>query len=100
MVLYILKGKEYMKKKLNLGKLFIALFMVYSCYTLVNQQFTIQNIKVQSEDQKQQFLKLKEKNQKLQDDVKMSKTDMYIEKLARERLELVKKGEIPVINNK
>jgi len=30
----------------------------------------------------------------------MSKTDMYIEELARERLELIKKGEIPVINNK
>ena len=100
MVLYRLKGKEYMKKKLKLGRLFIALFMVYYCYTLVNQQFTIQNIKVQSENEKQQFLKLKEKNQKLQDEVKMSKTDMYIEELARERLELIKKGEIPVINNK
>lgn len=89
-----------MKKKLNLGRLFIALFIVYSCYTLITQQLTIHNIKVQSENEKQQFLKLKEKNQKLQDEVKMSKTDMYIEKLARERLELIKKGEIPVINNK
>lgn len=89
-----------MKKKLNLGRLFIALFMIFSCYTLIDQQFTINNIKVQSENKKQQFLKLKEKNQKLQDEVKMSKTDMYIEKLARERLELIKKGEIPVINNK
>ena len=89
-----------MKKKLNLGRLFIVLFMVFSCYTLIAQQFTIYNIEVQSENEKQQLLKLEEKNQKLQDEVKMSKTDMYIEKLARERLELIKKGEIPVINNK
>jgi cell division protein FtsB len=89
-----------MKKKLNLGRLFIALFMIYSCYALITQQLTINNIKAQSESEKQQFLKLKEKNQKLQDEVKMSKTDMYIEKLARERLELIKEGEIPVINNK
>ena len=89
-----------MKKKLNLGRLFIALFMIYSCYALITQQLIINNIKVQSENEKQLLLKLKEKNQKLQDEVKMSKTDMYIEKLARERLELVKIGEIPVINNK
>lgn len=100
MILYLLKGKEYMKKKLNLGKLFIALFIVYSCYTLINQQRTIAKIKVETENEKQQFLKLKEKNLRLQDEVKMSKTDMYIERLARERLELIKKGEIPVINNK
>ncbi|MCS4481924.1 septum formation initiator family protein [Clostridium botulinum] len=41
----------------------------------------------------------KRKNQKLQDEVKLSKSKDYIEKLARERLRLIKKGETPVINN-
>jgi len=89
-----------MKKKLNLGRLFIVLFLIYSCYALITQQIAINNIKIQSGNQEQQFLKLKEKNQKLQDEVKMSKTDAYFVKLARERLELIKKGEIPVINSK
>jgi cell division protein FtsB len=40
-----------------------------------------------------------EKNQKLKDEVKMSKTDSYIEKLARERLGLLKPGETPVIDS-
>ena len=30
----------------------------------------------------------------------MSKSDMYIEKLARERLGLIKQGETPVIDSK
>ena len=44
--------------------------------------------------------KIKETNKKLQDEVKMSSSDMYIEKLARERLGLIKQGETPVIDNK
>lgn len=40
-----------------------------------------------------------DKNQKLKDEVKLSKSDSYIEKLARERLGLVKPGETPVIDS-
>lgn len=40
-----------------------------------------------------------EKNQILKDEVKMSKSDSYIEKLARERLGLIKPGETPVIDS-
>lgn len=39
------------------------------------------------------------KNQKLKDEVNMSKSDSYIEKLARERLGLIKPGETPVIDS-
>jgi cell division protein FtsB len=44
--------------------------------------------------------KSKEENQRLQDEVKVSKTDQYMEKLAREKLDLIKGGETPVINTK
>ena len=40
-----------------------------------------------------------DKNLKLKDEVKMSKSDSYIEKLARERLGLIKPGETPVIDS-
>ncbi len=43
--------------------------------------------------------KAQEENKKLQDEVQLSKTDKYIEKLAREKLGLIKEGETPVINN-
>jgi Septum formation initiator. len=42
---------------------------------------------------------VKEKNQQLQDEVNMSKTDDYMVKLARERLGLVKENETPVIHS-
>lgn len=42
----------------------------------------------------------KYKNQKLQEEVKMSNSNVYIEKLAREKLGLIKQGETPVIDNK
>lgn len=42
--------------------------------------------------------KLKEENIKLQDEIELSKTDKYIEKLAREKLGLIKDGETPVID--
>jgi cell division protein FtsB len=60
----------------------------------------MQKIKNQIADKKIEESKIKEKYQKLQDEVKMSKTDMYIEKLARERLGLIKQGETPVIDSK
>jgi cell division protein FtsB len=44
--------------------------------------------------------KIKETNKKLQDEVKMSSSDAYIEKLARERLGLIKQGETPVIDKR
>jgi len=42
---------------------------------------------------------VKTKNLELKDEVKMSKSDSYIEKLARERLGLIKEGETPVIDS-
>jgi cell division protein FtsB len=60
----------------------------------------MQNIKAEILQNKVEQQKVKEKNQKLQDEVKMSKTDMYIENLARERLGFIKQGETPVIDTK
>lgn len=48
---------------------------------------------------KQEEQTVKTKNLELKDEVKMSKSDSYIEKLARERLGLIKEGETPVIDS-
>ncbi|PRR81825.1 cell division protein FtsB [Clostridium luticellarii] len=58
------------------------------------------NIKEQIAERRTDEQRAKVKNQRLQDEVKMSVSDMYIEKLAREKLGLIKQGETPVINNK
>lgn len=83
------------------GKSIIFILLVsYVCYVFVSQQITMKNIKKETAEKKIEQQKVKEKNQKLQDEVKMSTSDMYIEKLARERLGLIKQGETPVIDTK
>jgi cell division protein FtsB len=57
------------------------------------------SINRQIEQVEQEEQSVMEKNQKLKDEVKLSKSDSYIEKLARERLGLVKPGETPVIDS-
>jgi cell division protein FtsL len=69
------------------------------CYIFISQQVKMYSINKQNEQMKQQEQIVLDKNQKLKDEVKMSKSDSYIEKLARERLGLIKPGETPVIDS-
>ncbi|SFB14170.1 FtsB family cell division protein [Clostridium frigidicarnis] len=89
-----------MKKRLTLKNIIIALLIAYSVISVVNQQVKVNQIKKEMSKEETELDTLKEKNQKLQDEVDLSKTDLYIEKMARERLGYVKGNEIPVINNK
>lgn len=86
-----------MKKKLSLKRILIIMASFYVGYILISTQLAMIKIKKEIEVKQQELSKLKEKNQKLQDEVNLSKTDAYIEKLARERLGLIKEGETPVI---
>ncbi len=89
-----------MKKKIKWKNVIFVFILSYACYIFINQQITMHKIKDEITQKKLEEQKVKEKNKKLQDEVKMSKSDMYIEKLARERLGLIKQGETPVINTK
>lgn len=86
-------------KKLNIKKLAIYILLVYAGFIFIGQQFKMYKLNVQIQAAKLEESKAKDKNKKLQDEVKMSKTDDYVEKLGRERLGLIKKGETPVINS-
>ena len=46
-----------------------------------------------------QLNELKDKNKKLQNEVSQSSTDEYIEKMARERLGMIKEGEKVITNS-
>lgn len=90
-----------MKKKMSLSKILILAILIYSAVSVVIQQIKINKIKNEISVQTEELKSVKEVNQKLQDEVQMSKTsDAYLEKLARERLEYIKNGETPVINSK
>lgn len=86
-----------MGKKLSLKKILLVLVAVYVGYILISTQLAMNKIKSEFAVSQQELKKLKDKNQKLQDEVNLSKTEAFIEKLARERLGLIKEGETPVI---
>ncbi len=88
-----------MKKILNFKKVIFLILIFYVCYVFVDQQITMNKIKAQINEKNIEMESLKVKNRKLQDEVNMSKSDAYIEKLAREKLKLIKPGESPVVNS-
>ena len=97
----MVKGKDIMKrkKKFKFTNFIVLLVIVYSSYIFVSQQIKISRIKKDISINGNKLEQLKEKNLKLQDEIKMSKSEIYVEKLARERLGLIKPGETPVINS-
>lgn len=88
------------KKRFNFKSILIILVFVYIGYIVVSTQISMNKIKAEIQLKQVELAKIKDNNQKLQDEVNMSKTDAYYEKLARERLGLVKPGEAPVTEKK
>lgn len=89
-----------MKKKLSIKGVVLVFIVMYVSYLLIQQQVTMSRQKKQLQEYTIQLQKKKEEQKTLQDEVELSKTDKYIEKLAREILGLVKEGETPVMDNK
>lgn len=88
-----------MRKKINLRRVLFVLGIIYVSYVLISTQITINKIKTSINTKQEELARLEDKNRKLQDEIDMSKTDAYIEKLAREKLHMIKQGETPVISN-
>ena len=89
-----------MKKKFSLKSTIIVFAVIYVCCILINQQVTMVRQKSEIQKYTVELQKKKDEKKVLQDEVELSKTDKYIEKLAREILGLVKEGETPVMDNK
>ncbi|ADL53463.1 FtsB family cell division protein [Clostridium cellulovorans] len=85
-------------KKFKLRKLLFAIFTVYICFMLVHQVTTFIRINKDMKEIKSQLQVETEENEKLQDEVNMSSSDLFIEKKARENSDLIKNGEIPVVD--
>lgn len=89
--------KRFIKKK----NILIFLGIVYLVYVLISQQITMHNQKVEITKWSEELQGVKDENQELKDEVELSKKeDTYLEKLAREKLGLVKKGEETIIEKK
>ena len=83
-----------MKKRLTLNKVIIVVIFAVFIFSLIRQGVALKRIKENLSVQRQNLNQLKEENEKLQAEVESAQSDYeYIEKLARERLGLIKDGE-------
>ncbi len=88
-----------MKDRFTIKKVVLALVVVYTISSVIFQEIKINNIKEEITTQDKALQELKDSNRRLKNEVEFSKTDEYIEKMARERLGYIKPGETPVLGN-
>lgn len=86
-------------KKFKPRKLLFAIFTVYIFFMLAHQVTTFIRINKDMKEIKSQLQVETEENEKLQSEVNMSSSDLFIEKKARENSDLIKNGEIPVVDS-
>ena len=83
-----------MKKRLTINKVIIVVIFAVFIFSLVRQGIAQKRIKESLSVERQNLNQLKEENEKLQAEVESAQSNHeYIEKLARERLGLIKDGE-------
>ena len=83
-----------MRKKTNLTGIMIILICSVFTLSLIKQGILLKRIKNDIAIQTKQLEELKEKNSKLEAELESAQTgNSYLEKLARERLGLIKEGE-------
>lgn len=89
-----------MEKKLMLKKIIIAGCIVFFVFSYIRQSVTMNRIQKEINTKQLQLDEVKQKNERLQDEVEKINSDSsdYLEKLARERLGMIKPGE-KVVNS-
>lgn len=89
-----------MKKNINLKIISVVLIIGIFSVSLIKQVVVLRRIKKEISTQTQELDQLKEKNIKLQAELDRAQgNNEYLEKLARERLGLIKEGEQQIITN-
>ena len=88
------------KRKFKFRYVIYGLLMCYVGYVLINQQLMISRIKNDISKYTEQNQKVQESNAYLEDQIEFAKTEEYKEKVARERIGLIKPGEtVYIIDN-
>nr|WP_291628859.1 septum formation initiator family protein [Clostridium sp.] len=88
-----------MKKQLTLKRLIIVFIFVIFVANYIKQEITIRRIQTDIINSQEELQELKNKNSELESDLKKAnESNEYLEKLARERLGMIKDGE-KVVNS-
>ena len=66
---------------------------VYVSFTLIKQQITLSKCDDIADEYRAKIKEVQVENQKLEDELKKSESDEYLERVAREKLGLVKSNE-------
>ena len=84
-----------MEKKLILKKVIIVGCIVFFAFSYIRQSLTVNRIENEINNKQLQLDEVKQKNDRLQEEVEKINSDSadYLEKLARERLKMIKPGE-------
>lgn len=88
-----------MKRRLTFKSTIIILIFTIFIFTFIRQERTMKRIQTDIVVAQQELEELKEKKSKLQAEVDNAQSDEYLEKLARDRLGMIKEGEV-IINSK
>jgi cell division protein FtsB len=86
------------KKRLTLRKLIIIFIFAIFIFNYIKQEITIKRIEEDIVVSQKQLEELKDKNIRLEANLKKIESDEYIEDLIRERLGMIKDGE-KVVNS-
>nr|WP_291651464.1 septum formation initiator family protein [Clostridium sp.] len=88
-----------MKKQVTLKRLIIVFIFAIFVFNYIKQEITMKRIQEDIVISQKELEELKSKNSKLEADLKKVDSNEYIEKLARDRLGMIKDGE-KVVNPK
>lgn len=87
-------------KKFNLKKIILLVAGVYVAFIFVNQQVVMYRQHKDIQKYTAELNNVEETYEKLQEEYKLSQDNTYIERIAREKLGLVKEGEQTVLPSK
>ncbi|MBD7915188.1 septum formation initiator family protein [Clostridium sp. Sa3CUN1] len=88
-----------MKKQATLKRLIIVFIFAIFIINYIKQELTMRRIQEDIVISQEELQELKDKNSKLESDLKkVNESNEYLEKLARERLGMIKEGE-KVVNS-
>lgn len=82
-------------RKLKVVGVFIVI--IYASYILINQGMIVKRQNEEIAELNKHLSTIKEENLLLKDKMQMNNSNKYVERMAREKLGLVKEGEEPII---
>lgn len=89
-----------MKRRLTIKNIILLILMVIFLFGFVRQEKTMNRLEDEKIAKEAQLKALEEKSERLKEEHDKAQSDEYLEQLARERLNMIKKGETSVEQKK